>query len=269
MVAVDSHHTWGNADAYEAYMGRWSRPMADGVLKWLQTAPGLRWLDIGCGTGALTGAIVEQATPHSVAGIDPSADFLATARNQIVDLRVQFTVATATELPFPDASFDIVIAGLVLHLIAEPARAVREMARVTRPGGTVAAYVWDFAGERQFTHAFWNPATDLDPNAAAFDPGAQSPICACEPLTATFTSAGLQATTVESVAIPVVFRNFDDFWLPHLLKGSSPAQRYAATLDEPALAALRERLLATLPIAEDGSIPLQGRAWAASGIRPH
>lgn len=265
---VHSRHIWGNADAYEAYMGRWSRPMAEAALRWLQPAPGLDWLDVGCGTGAVTGAIIDQAEPHAVTGIDPSAPFLVTARDQISDSRAQFTVATAAELPFPDATFDVVIAGLVLHLIPGPASAVREMARVARPGGTVAAYVWDFAGERQFTHAFWNPATDLDSSAASHDPGAQSPICAAEPLADLLASAGLQEITVASVAMPVVFQDFDDFWLPHLLNGSSPAQRYIATLDEPALATLRARLLSTLPIAANGSIPLLGRVWAARGTRP-
>ncbi len=258
-------HTWGNADAYEAYMGRWSRPMADEVLRWLAPMPGLDWLDVGCGTGALTGAILDSASPRSVTGIDPSAGFLETARARIPDPRAQFTVATAADLPFPTASFDVAIAGLVLHLIQDPGAAVQEMTRVVRPGGIVAAYVWDLAGERQFTHAFWNAATPLDPAAASFDPATQTSLCAPEPLAALFSGAGLHEVLVESVTMPVVFRDFDDFWLPHLLKGSPPAQRYAATLDDAALMGLRERLVATLPVDTDGSIPLLGHVWTASG----
>lgn len=258
-------HTWGNAEAYEAYMGRWSRPMAEGALHWLHPDSGLDWLDVGCGTGALTGTILDLATPRTVHGIDPSAAFLDSARAQHTDPRVQFTVATAGDLPFPDRSFDVVIAGLVLHLIQDPGTAIREMTRVARPGGTVAAYAWDFSGERQFTHVFWNIATELDPSAAAFDPAAQTTLCAPEPLADLFADAGLRQVVVESIAMPVLFRDFDDFWLPHLLQGSPPAQRYTATLDDATLADLRERLVTTLPVNADGTIPLLGHVWAASG----
>ena len=261
------HHTWGNADAYEAYMGRWSLPMANGVLQWLLPQPNLDWLDVGCGTGALTSAILDQAAPRSITGIDPSADFLTSARSQIADFRAHFAVATAADLLFPTASFDIAIAGLVLHLIQDPSSAVQEMSRVVRPAGTVAAYVWDFTGEQQFTHAFWNVATELDPAAAAFDPAVHTNLCAREPLAELFRAAGLHQVAVESLAMPVVFRDFNDFWLPHLLKGSPPVQRYTATLNEPALARLRERLLVTLPLAADGTLPLLGRVWAARGTK--
>ncbi|MDQ2651955.1 MAG: class I SAM-dependent methyltransferase [Chloroflexota bacterium] len=260
-------HTWGNADAYAAYMGRWSRPMAEGVLRWLRPEPGLDWLDVGCGTGALTSAILDLAAPGAVTGVDPSANFLDTAGTRLTDPRVQFTVATAADLPYPTASFDIVIAGLVLHLIQDPLTAVQEMTRVARAGGVVAAYVWDFTGERQFTHAFWNAAKELDPSAASFDPATQTTLCAHKPLAELLTAADLHQVLVESIAIPVVFRNFDDFWLPHLLQGSPPAQRYTATLDEPALTSLRERLRTTLPVAADGSLPLLGHVWAARGTK--
>ena len=261
------HHTWGNADAYEAYMGRWSLPMANGVLQWLHPQPNLDWLDVGCGTGALTGAILDQAAPRSVTGVDPSADFLETAQAQAEDLRAHFAVATAANLPFPTATFDIAIAGLVLHLIQDPSSSVQEITRVVRAGGIVSTYVWDFTGEQQFTHAFWNVATALDPAAATFDPAAQTTICAREPMAALFAAAGLHRVVVASVAMPVIFRDFDDFWLPHLLKGSPPVQRYTATLGEPALATLRAQLLASLPLAADGTLQLLGRVWAAHGTK--
>lgn len=262
-----SNHTWGNANAYEAYMGRWSRPMAEAALRWLQPATGLTWLDVGCGTGALTGAILDRAAPQAITGIDPSVDFLQTARTQVTDPRARFTVATAAELPFPGGSFDIAIAGLVLHFVPDPLAAVADMVRVVRRAGTVAAYVWDFAGERQFTHTFWGAAIALDAAAANLDPRSQFTICAPDPLAELFTAAGLHDVIVQSVVMPVTFRDFDDYWLPHLLQGSSPAQRYAKSLDAAALAALRERLEATLPIAADGSIPLLGRVWAVRGTK--
>jgi SAM-dependent methyltransferase len=239
--------------------------MAEAILRWLQLTAGLTWLDVGCGTGALTAAILQQAAPRAIAGMDPSAAFLENAQAHITDSRAHFAVATAAELPFPDGSFDVAIAGLVLHFVPDPLTAVTEMARVVRDSGTVAGYVWDFAGERQFTHTFWSAAIALDADAANLDPRVQFTICAPDSLTDLFTSAGLQDVVVESVVMPVTFTDFDDYWQPHLLAGSSPAQRYANSLDEADLATLRMRLLATLPIAADGSIPLLGRVWAVRG----
>lgn len=260
-------HTWGNADAYEAHMGRWSRPMAETALRWLAPKPDLAWLDVGCGTGALTAAILEQAAPRSVTGVDPSADFLEDARAAITDPGVNFTVASAAELPFPDAAFDIAIAGLVLHFVPDPLAAVTEMTRVVREGGTIAAYVWDFAGEQQFTNMFWDAAVAVDAAAANLDPRAKFAICAPAPLRQCFAAAGLHDVIVDSVDMPVTFRDVDDFWLPNLLPGSSPSQRYANALDKGSLAAIRARLAATLPVAADGSIPLLGRVWAARGTK--
>ena len=141
------------------------------------------------------------------------------------------------------------------------------MARAARRGGTVAAYVWDFAGERQFTRYFWQAATALDPAATAQDPSRQFPVCHPEPLAALFAGAGLQAVTVEAVVVPTVFRDFDDYWQPHLLGGSSPAQRYVMSLGDEQRTALRERLHILLPMAGDGSIPLLGRLWAVRGTK--
>jgi len=260
-------HLWGNADAYEAYMGRWSRPVAEAALAWLGPSPGLSWLDVGCGTGALTEAILDAADPREVLGVDPSADFLATAAKQIADPRVRFAVGDASALPVPDDTFDAVVAGLVLHFVPDPRPAGREMARAAAPGGTVAAYVWDFAGGRQFTRYFWQVATALDPAAADYDPGRGCSLCHPKPLAALFAGADLQAVTVQAVEVPIVFRDFDDYWQPHLLGGSSPAQRYAASQGAEQRSALRERLHATLPIADDGSIPLLGRLWAVRGTK--
>ncbi len=265
MVDATPAQVWTNTESYEAYMGRWSRPAAEAVLAWLARSPGLAWLDVGCGTGALTQAILEAADPHAVLGVDPSADFIAAAAGQITDPRVRFDVGDAGALPVPDDAYDVVVAGLVLHFVPDPHLAVREMARATAPGGTVAAYVWDPAGDGQFTRYLWRAAIALDPAAAAQDPILQAPLCHPEPLAALFAGAGLQAVTVEAVVVPIVFRDFDDYWQPHLLGGSSPAQRYVASQDEGTRMTLRERLRTTLPIADDGSIPLRGHLWAVRG----
>ena len=143
MAETEHLHVWGNAAAYEAYIGRWSRPVARVFLAWLALPPRLSWLDVGCGTGALTQAILDVADPREVFGVDPSADFIAAAAARIADPRVRFAVGDARSLPAPDAAYDAVIAGLVLHFVPDPLPAIREMARAARSGGTVAAYVWD------------------------------------------------------------------------------------------------------------------------------
>jgi SAM-dependent methyltransferase len=267
MADATRAHIWSNTESYEAYMGRWSRPVAEAALAWLGLSSGLAWLDVGCGTGALTRAILDAANPREVLGIDPSADFLATAAGQIADPRVRFDVGDAGALSVPDDAYDVVIAGLVLHFVPDPPLAVREMARAATTGGTVAAYVWDPAGEGQFTRYLWRAATALDPAAAAQDPARQESVSHPEPLAALFAGAGLHTVTVDAIVVPIVFRDFDDYWQPHLLGGSSPAQRYVASQGEGQRAALRERLQTELPVAADGSIPLLGHVWAVRGTK--
>jgi SAM-dependent methyltransferase len=267
MTDATDAQIWKDADAYQAYMGRWSRPIAGVVLTWLGQSLGLAWLDVGCGTGSLTQAILDVANPREILGVDPSADFLATAAGKITDPRVRFTVGDARALPAPSDAYDVVIAGLVLHHIPDPERAAMEMARSARPGGAVAAYVWDFGGERHFMGYLWQAATALDPAAAALDPGKRMPICHPEPLTELFTGAGLRDVVVDPVSVPIVFRDFDDYWQPHLLSGSSPTQSYVTSLDAEQQTALREHLHTLLPIADDGSIPLFGRLWAVRGTK--
>ena len=265
MADVTRPHVWSGTDAYEAYMGRWSRPVAEAALVWLGLETRLTWLDVGCGTGALTQAILAAADPRAILGVDPSADFVATATGQIADPRVRFAVGDACALAVPDDAYDAVVAGLVLHFVSDPLAAVVEMTRAARRGGTVAAYVWDFAGEGQFTRYLWRAATELDPAAAAQDPSLQAPLCHPKPLATLFTGAGLRAVTVDAVVAPTVFRDVDDYWQPLLMGGSSPAQRYVASLGAGARTAVRERLQTILPIADDGSIPLLGCLWAVRG----
>ena len=258
-------HVWGNAAAYEAYIGRWSRPVAEAASAWLGLSPGLSWLDVGCGTGALTQAVLTMADPGEVLGVDPSPDFIAAASVQIDDPRVRFAIGDARALPVSDHAVDAVVAGLVLNHLPDPEAAVAEMVRVARPGGRVAAYVWDYAGQMQLVRTFWQAAIVLDPAAATHDQGVQCLRCHPESLISLLTAAGLQDVTVQAIDVPTVFRDFDDYWQPHLLGGSGIAQRYASSLADEQRAALRDRLRASLPIAEDGSIPLVARAWAVRG----
>lgn len=256
---------WASGAAYEPYVGRWSRLVAREFLGWLAVPPARRWLDVGCGTGALTGTILELAAPGQVTGVDASDGYVAYARAQVRDPRAQFRTGDAQALPEPSATYDAAVSGLVLNFVPEPARAVTEMDRVTRGGGTVAAYVWDYAGQMQLMRHFWDAAVALDPAARELDEGVRFPLCRPDSLTALFQDAGLAAVAVRAIDVPTVFRDFDDYWSP-FLGGQAPAPGYAMSLTEDRRAALRERIRAGLPIRPDGSIHLMARAWAVRGV---
>jgi SAM-dependent methyltransferase len=260
-VTVDP---WDDAEAYEAYIGRWSRPVAAAFVDWISLAPGRRWVDVGCGTGALTGVILERAAPASVIGVDPSVDFVDLARTRIRDPRARFAVAPAERLPLEDASVDVIVSGLVLNFIPDLVAALAEMRRIGVKGATIASYVWDLAGRMDVIRTFWDAAIALDPAATGKSEGARFPLCAPEPLRQAFEAADLTDIAVRSIDVPTVFRDFDDYWFPFLGR-VGPAPAYLAELDEGSKAALRERLRATLPTRPDGSIHLIARAWAVRG----
>jgi SAM-dependent methyltransferase len=259
-----THDRWTGGDDYEAYVGRWSRPVAERFIEWLQIPPGARWLDVGCGTGALTETILATAAPASVQGIDPSSEFVAAVSMRVDDPRATFGVGSARSLPVEDGWADVVVSGLVLNFIDDVHRALGEMIRVTRPGAAIGAYVWDYAGEMQLIRRFWDAAVELDPSAAASDEGARFPICAPEPLRGAFEEAGLEGVEVRSIDVPTVFRDFDDYWTP-FLTGVGPAPGYVVALPDDARGRLRERLRALLPAEGDGSIHLVARALAVRG----
>ncbi len=256
---------WASGAAYEPYVGRWSRLVAREFLTWLGLPPGSRWLDVGCGTGALSQLVLETASPSEVIGIDPSEGYVAYAREHVTGERVAFEIGDAQQLPFENGSFDAVVTGLVLNFLSQPGQGVAEMVRVTRrPGDAVAAYVWDYAGKMQLMRHFWDAAVALDPAALELDEGRRFPICHPGPLEQLFKSAGLQDVVVRAIDVSTHFRDFDDYWWP-FLGGQAPAPSYAMSLSEDRRAALRERIRAGLPIAPDGSIHLIARAWAVRG----
>jgi SAM-dependent methyltransferase len=257
---------WDSGDAYEPYVGRWSRPVAREFVGWLAAPPGRRWLDVGCGTGALTETVLALAAPGEVVGVDPSPAYVAFARERVDDPRARFGVEDARALRASPAAFDAVVSGLVLNFVPEPERAVSEMARVARPSGTVAAYVWDYAEGMQMMRHFWDAAGALDPAARELDEGRRFPLCRPEPLADLFRAAGLGKVEVRAIDVPTVFRNFDDYWSP-FLGGQAPAPGYAMSLSRERRAALRERIRAGLPTDPQGEHPLTARAWAVRGVR--
>lgn len=259
---------WAAGDAYEAFMGRWSRQMAERFVHWLGAGRDLTWLDVGCGTGALTEAICRAGKPAAVVACDPSEAFVDHARRSIDDARVSVIVAGADDLPRHPDGFDRVVSGLVFNFLPDPEQAVREMLSRLRPGGVVAAYVWDYADGMQFLRHFWDEAIELDIGARDLDEGVRFPICRPEPLEQAFLAGGLQDVRTEGLAIATRFESFDDYWLP-FLGNTGPAPGFVASLDETRRSVLRgrleRRLAAAAGPAYSGVIDLVARAWAVRG----
>jgi SAM-dependent methyltransferase len=201
-----------------------------------------------------------------VTGIEPSAGFLGVARARITDDCAAFEAGDAQALPLADAEADIAVSGFVLNFVPDIRRAVREMHRVVKPGGTVAVYVWDYAGEMQLIRYFWDAVAALFPDAAGNDEGKQFPICAPAPLADLFRAAGLRDVVTHALDTPTVFADFDDFWSP-FPKGQGPAGAQCAALSEDDRARLRQHLEVTLLVDPDGTIPLIARAWTVRGTR--
>lgn len=262
LAPVDS---WSGGNDYENYVGRWSRLVAPRFVAWLSVQPGARWLDVGCGTGALTETVLLDGSPDAIVGIDPSPDFLAVAAAQVPDPRASFRPGNAQAIPLEDATVDVVVSGLVLNFVSDREAALREMRRVTRAGGTVGAYVWDYQGEMQLMKLFWDTAAALDPASRTLHEASRFRFCRPGPLRALFIDAGLLSVEVEPIVVPTVFRDFDDYWTP-FLHASAPAPTYARSLGEDQREALRTALQRRLPTRDDGSIHLTAGAWAVRGF---
>ncbi|OLT03904.1 methyltransferase [Pseudonocardia sp. CNS-004] len=257
---------WNVGTEYERYVGRWSRRVAERFVGGLDVPAGARWLDVGCGTGALTAAVLRRGAPSDVWGVDRSDGFAAHARREVTDPRARFSVGDARALPFPTGRFDAVVSGLVLNFVPEPAVAAAELVRVAARGGVVAAYLWDYADGMQMIRQFWDAAVALDASAAEQDEGRRFPLCRPDALRALWLGAGLTGVEVEPIDVPTVFRDLDDYWSP-FLGGQGPAPGYVGSLDDEHRAALIGLLRERLPQAPDGSISLTARAWAVRGVR--
>jgi SAM-dependent methyltransferase len=247
-------------------MGRWSRRVAREFLLWLAVPDGRRWLEVGCGTGALTGTVMEMAAPALLLAADRSPAYVAYARAHTDGESVHFVTADATQLPARPGAADAVVSGLLLNFLPVPAAGVGEMLRATRVGGTVAAYLWDYAGRMELLRLFWDTAVELDPAAAPLDEGRRFPLCEPRALVRLWQEAGLVDVQSTGLEVTTTYRDFDDYWRP-FLGGQGPAPGYVASLGLERLGALRERLRARLPTQPDGQIALVARAWAVRGRR--
>jgi SAM-dependent methyltransferase len=256
--------TWRSGDPYEYFMGRWSSQIAPLFLQWLDPPGNLSWLDLGCGTGALSEAIDRSCKPASLTCVDPSAGFLAKAEERLPNEAV-LLVGSASNIPMPDASVDIIASGLALNFFPDLPAALNEIKRVLKANGTLAAYVWDYAGRMDFLRVFWDAAGEVDPRARELDEGVRFPICNPRNLEDTYREAGFSEIKTTSLDITTVFKDFDDYWNP-FLGGQGPAPSYLATLSPSIQQELKKHICNRLPIEADGTITLVARAIAVRAL---
>jgi SAM-dependent methyltransferase len=249
------------AEAYDRHIGRYGPALARALCSAADTRAGASALDVGCGPGALTAELVARLGAERVAAVEPSAPFAEACRRRLPGVRVE--LAPAEALPFDDAAFDHALAQLVVNFMTDPPAGVREMRRVTAPGGTVAAAVWDYAGGMTLLRRFWDAAVALDPAAAERDEGRCMPYCAPDELAGLWTAAGLEEVDVAPVVVAASYAGFDDLWRP-LELGVAPSGAYAAALPAERRAALRDELRRRLDV-DDAPFELSARAWVVIG----
>ena len=226
MAQTSRHDAWQAGDNYDSYMGRWSRQIAPRFLDWLDAPSGLDWFEVGCGTGALSVAILARCRPKSLISIDQSEGFVASARANVPDVRVEFQVGDAQALPAASGSKDVIVSALVLNFIPDKNKALSEMKRVARIAAIVGFYVWDYPGGGiEFMRAFWRAATSLDPKALDLTEDRRFPFCTPDGLTDLAKRAGLTSVDCSPIEIPTVFKDFEDYWHPFTL-GAGPAPGY-------------------------------------------
>jgi SAM-dependent methyltransferase len=266
MAETTRHDAWQAGDSYDFYMGRWSRQVAPRFLDWLGVPDGRDWLEVGCGTGALSAAILAHGKPRSLLAIDPSEGFIAKARANVPDTRASFQVGDARALPAEPASRDAIVSALVLNFVPDRQKALAEMKRVARRGAAIGFYVWDYPGGGiQLMRAFWDAAAALDAGARDLTEDKRFPFCTPEGLTELAKQADLASVECVPIEVPTVFKDFDDYWRPFTL-GAGPAPGYCTSLAPDARQRLKEKLEATLPRGTGGSIPLTARAWAVRAV---
>lgn len=261
---MPEHDFFAESAAYERFMGRWSRRLAASFVDWTGVRANETILDVGSGTGALASTAAQLAPSARVIGIDPSIAYVQHARHASRPDAVRFLVGTAVALPFPSGSFDRTLSLLVLNFVRDPAAAVREMARVTRPGGTVAAAVWDYGGGMEMLRAFWDDVVALDPAAAPRDEG-HMPLSREGELGSLWRASGLLNIEERPLVVEQAFASFTDYWTP-FLGGQGPAGAYVRMLPDAEQTRLEEKLRARLADGGDAPFTLRARAWAVRGM---
>ena len=258
------YDTWSAGQSYDQYMGRWSRLIAANYLNWLNAPINADWLEIGCGTGALTGTILTSASPRSIIATDASEDFVEHAKSTITDKRASFEVSDAQKNRFEAASIDVVTSALVMNFVPDKIAALKEMQRVLKPGGVLSFYVWDYPGGGVgFIDAFWKAAAKIDPKAVDLNEGTRFPFCTQAGLIEICAQAGLSQVSIDRIEIETEFRNFEGLWMPFTL-GAGPAPGYCMSLPADQRQALKEQFLQA--VGAETPIKLRARAWAAKAV---
>lgn len=261
-----SSGVWQSGKAYEPYMGKWSRMIAQRFIAWLDVAPGSSWLDVGTGTGAVAEAIANNASPAQVVAMDRSDGYLRFAQESGVSGPVRWCIGDATALEFSDRSFDAVVSGLMLNFLADPSRTAREMRRVAAAGAIVAAYVWDYGEGMRILRHFWDVAIDLDRDCIARDEAMRTDAWRPQALERLFQAAGLEQVHVQPLEIQARFDTPAAYWQP-FTGGQGTVASYVMSLPSPERDRLKAAVLERLDVAHDGSVTLPVRAWAVRGRR--
>ena len=261
----DQHGFLAPAEAYDRHIGRYGPELAKRLIAAAGVKPGDHVLDVGCGPGALTGALVTTTgRPELVAAVDPSPPFAAACAERLPGTDVR--TGAAESLPFPDDTFDAALSQLVVNFMQDATAGVREMARVVKPGGAVAATVWDYAGGMTLLRRFWDAAEAIDPSAEALDEGRTMRYCTPGELGRLFDGAGLPGAVIDSVIVTAWYDGYDDLWAP-LEQGVGPSGAYVASLEAGKRAALREELFRRLEVI-DAPFMLDAQAFIATGHVP-
>ena len=262
MAQTRSYFTDGAA--YEQVMARWSRAVGEVFLDWLALPNGLRWLDVGCGTGVFTELVLQRCAPRQVSAIDPSADQIAYATAKPAAKAVSFRLGEAQALPFADDAFDVAAMALVISFIPEPATAIAEMKRVTKPSGTIATYIWDFLG-KGYTQQPLREAIEALGITLPSQPGHLN--SALESLHATFAAAGLDQVATRTIEIEVTYENFEQYWAAQTALANTLVQEIEK-MTAPDLERLKNILRERLPKDKSARIAYKARANAVKGRVP-
>jgi SAM-dependent methyltransferase len=253
-----------DSEAYERFMGSWSRAACSVFLEWVAAPSGSRWLDVGCGTGILVEKILEASSPAAIVGVDPSLAQVEHAARRLGSPRARFQAADAQALPFADAAFDVVAAALAINFIPDRPRALAEMRRVARAGGIVAGFVWDFAEERSPSWPMRKGLRAVGAEVPAVPGTADSRL---EPLCELFGQAGLTGIETRTFEVSGSFPDFDDFWQAQM-PSYSPMTRMIAAMPEAQRAKLKRAVREALPVLPDGALGYAARANAIKAFAP-
>lgn len=268
MVGSELSGIYADGEAYEKFMGRWSRVSGREFVRWLDRPKDLVWLDVGCGTGAFTKVILEESAPRAVTAMDPSEPHIQYVRKRVSDPRAAFQVGDGRMLGFADRSFDVAVAALVLNFVSDPELMIAEMRRVVRPAGTVATYVWDFEGGRNISQHIWESVARVDPTASILSGNAKR-INVGRPtmLSRMFNRAGLVDVATRAIDIIVTYDDFSDYWASNDTP-TNPIGKYIKTLPADGYRSLKRKVEEIVPTDEDGSIRYSARAYAVRGLVP-